>query len=115
MREIAKTIIDETTKYVSTHAAGRFPRPKEPRKFKRAFFAEEIKTATASGQALLVETLLNNYIAGEYETLDDIIADLHCIGADVLNDFRMTASKDKCKPFRVEDLLPGGNLVSKGQ
>ncbi len=113
MNEISKTIVNETEKYIRTHSFGRFPKPKEPRKFKRAFFMAELKAATATGQWLVIESLLNGYAAGKYENLDDMVADLHIIGAEVLNDFRMTASDNKCRPFSVEDMLPGGNLVSK--
>jgi len=110
--EIANKIVKSNNDFVAMFATGRFPRPKEPRKMKRAFFAEEIKTAVASGQCAMAEQLLNNYSDGKYETLDDIIADLHVLSTAVLNDFRMTASNEKCMPYRVEDFLPGGKLMT---
>lgn len=109
---IQDIVVEQNKAFTKTFAIGRFPSPKVPKKMKRAFFEEEIITSVASSQLILIEQILKKNELNEYETADDILADLHLIAVDVMNNFKLKATSQKCAPYSVENFLPGGSLLT---
>jgi len=89
----------------------RFKNPKNPRKFSKAFYTDDLITVISSAQSMLIEIILKEHNETPYTDIDVLIGDLHIIGVEVLNNFQTKATNNKCKPYTVEDYLNNGKLL----
>jgi hypothetical protein len=111
--EVNEIVVNENKNIIKKLSFERFPNKKNPKKIRKEWYEEEIMTVLATGQAMLIEKLINYNNDNPYDNVEIFIGDLQLVAKDVLNQFnKKIGSRIE---YQIEDFFTGGRLIKENE
>lgn len=90
----------------------RYKNSKNPIKLRPNEYGKDTEVASAYGACVVIETILNEYRAGEYEDIEVLVGDLDLAGIHMMNKINKLTG-NPYKKYKIEDLQDSGRLVKE--